>query len=227
MTTRYGGHSAPPYDSLNLGLSTGDRAEAVHANRALLRGSLLLDGKAWSHVQQVHGRRVVEACECDAGSPAADGLWTSEPERVLAIGVADCVPAFLWDERRRGIALVHAGWRGTAAGIVRNAVRALCAAGSRPRDLWLALGPSIGACCYEVGSEVSEVLAESVVPWPNGSTHLDLRRANRLQARECGLADAHMLRDPPCTSCATEVFFSHRKQGPRTGRQWALAWMIA
>jgi YfiH family protein len=227
VTTRRGGHSAPPYDTLNLGLSTGDRVEDVRANRALLRRSLQLDGRSWSQVRQVHGCRVVEARRCDAGPTRADGLWTADPQRVLAVGVADCTPVFIWDARRRAVALVHAGWRGTAAGIVRVAVQALCDAGARRPDLWFALGPSIGACCYEVGPEVREVLPEAVVSSRERGTHVDLRHANRLQALDCGIPEAHLLADPPCTGCTTELFFSHRKQGPRTGRQWALMWMAA
>ena len=227
VSTRSGGVSEPPYAALNLGLSTGDRAAAVRENRDLLRRTLQLDAMSWHLLKQVHGRRVVATGQVGGPAPEADGLWTSEANRVLVVGVADCVPAFIWDSQRCAVALVHAGWRGTAAGIVCAAVEMLRAAGSQPNDLWLALGPSIGACCYEVGGEVCEALPDAVVHTSEGRTHVDLRRANRLQALGCGIPETQMATDPPCTACRTSLFFSHRKQGPKTGRQWALAWMTS
>jgi YfiH family protein len=225
VTTRLGGISPPPYDALNLSQATGDRQQHVESNIALLKRRLGLEEVPWHRLRQVHGDRVLPAGE--EAFPEADGLWTQRPGEVLVVGVADCVPVFLWDARQRRIALVHAGWRGTAAGIVARGVECLCGAGSSPQDLWMAMGPSIGPCCYEVGPDVSRALPEACESTREGTLQGDLRRANRLRAAACGIPSKQILPDPPCTGCDAERFFSHRKLGPRTGRQWALAWMQA
>lgn len=222
VTTRLGGRSAPPYDTLNLGSSTGDDPAHVGANRALLAECLGLADKPWHRLRQVHGTSVLLAGS--ASEPEADGQWTETPGEVLVVGVADCVPVFLWDAARRRLALVHAGWRGTAAEIVARAVEGLVAAGSRPSDLHLAMGPSIGPCCYAVGPEVAGRLPGSLVT-VDGQAHLDLRQANRQIALTSGVRASHIAPDPPCTGCDGIHFYSHRKQGARTGRQWALAWL--
>ena len=222
VTTRLGGTSAPPYDTLNLGSSTGDDPAHVEANRTLLAQSLGLADKPWHRLRQVHGDSVLPAG--GASEPEADGQWTETPGEILVVGVADCVPVFLWDAARRRVALVHAGWRGTAAAIVSRAVEGLAAAGSRPRDLHLAMGPSIGPCCYSVGPEVASRLPAALVSL-DGHTHLDLRQANRQLALTSGVPASQIAPDPPCTGCDSLHFFSHRKQGAHTGRQWALAWL--
>lgn len=226
VTTRLGGCSRPPYDSMNLGRATGDRPEAVAANRARLGQALGLADGTLHVLHQVHGAHMVEASDAIAATPPeADAHWTSEAWRVLVVAVADCVPVFLWDTRRRRLALLHAGWRGTVAGIVRVGVQRLIEQGSSVADLWCAVGPSIGPCCYEVGPEVHEALPDAAVETSAGTTHVDLRRANLAQARAAGIPSHQLVAAPPCTACNTELFFSHRKQGPHTGRQWALAWM--
>ncbi len=222
VTTRLGGMSAPPYDTLNLGLSTGDDPAHVGANRAVLAHSLGLAGKPWHRLRQVHGDTVLRAGS--AAEPEADGQWTETPAEVLVVGVADCVPVFLWDAKERRLALVHAGWRGTAAAIVSRAVECLVDAGSRQSDLHLAMGPSIGPCCYAVGPEVAQRLAAALVTL-DGRAHLDLRQANRQCALMSGVPAHQIAPDPPCTGCDGVRFYSHRKQGARTGRQWALAWL--
>ena len=224
VTTRLGGTSPEPFASLNLGLATGDAPAHVEANRDLVRRTLALESARLHRLRQVHGDQVLRA-GADP-EPAADGLWTETPGEVLVVGVADCVPVFLWDAAGRRLALVHAGWRGTAAGIVRRGIERLCAAGAAAGDLHLAMGPSIGPCCYEVGPEVVAALPNAARTAPAGKTHLDLRDANRAQALALGVPDDQIHATPPCTACDRTHFFSHRKLGPRTGRHWALAWMV-
>ncbi len=232
VTTRRGGRSAAPYDALNLSAATGDRPADVDANRNLLRRALGLERASWHTLHQVHGAAVLEArrprgagADTNAAStPRADGLWTADVGRVLVVGVADCVPVFLWDARERRVALVHAGWRGTAAGIVGVAVRTLRDAGTDPTDVWVAMGPSIGPCCYAVGDEVCGALPDAVVR-VEGETHVDLRAANAQQARTSGVPSEQIHAMAPCTGCTPQLFYSHRKQGAQTGRQWALAWI--
>jgi YfiH family protein len=223
VTTRRGGMSPAPYASLNLGLSSGDRAEHVHANRERLRRGLGLSSAQLHLLQQVHGTSIWEVP--GGATTQGDGLTTRAPGTVLVVGVADCVPAFVWDARRRCISLVHAGWRGTAAGILGLALARLLAEGSRAGDLWVALGPCIGPCCYAVSPEVAARFPAAAVTQRDEQVHLDLRVANRLQALAAGLADEQVQATPPCTGCHPELFFSYRKEAQRTGRMWALLWM--
>ena len=224
VTTRSGGASPPPYAALNLEGSTGDAATNVEANRDLLRRALQLQGLPWFRLRQVHGELVLRAGA--PSPPQADGLWTDLPGEVLVVGVADCVPVFLWDARHRRLALLHAGWRGTAAGIVGRGIETLLQAGSNATDLHLAMGPSIGPCCYAVGPEVTAQLPEALVQQPETpQPHLDLRQANRRRALALGVPATQIFAAPPCTGCDPDRFFSHRKLGPTTGRHWALAWM--
>jgi len=222
VTTRAGGESAAPFASLNLGLSTGDDPNRVHANRDRVRRALGVSDLSLRLLRQVHGDRIWSAQEPDAVE--GDGWWTDRSGVVLVVGVADCAPAFMWDVRRGTLALVHAGWRGTAAGILGAGLALLRGQGSRPGDLRVALGPSIGPCCYPVSAEVAARFPAAVVTLRDAALHLDLRAANRLQAIAAGVAPEHIHAAPPCTGCESETFFSHRKHGPRSGRMWALMW---
>ena len=221
VTTRAGGNSVGPYSSLNLSLSTGDAPEAVAANRERLRSTLGLD--AFHVLRQVHAADVVR-CTPGAEPAPADGQWTDRRGEALVIGVADCAPVFVWDVRDRRVALVHAGWRGTAAGVLQSGVTALRQAGSRASDLRVAIGPCIGPCCYEVGDDVAARLPGAIRQNAAGKRVLDLRAANAAQAVQAGIDPAHVLDAPPCTSCEAQRFYSHRRDGNRTGRMWALAW---
>ncbi|MDR7420590.1 MAG: peptidoglycan editing factor PgeF [Armatimonadota bacterium] len=232
FTTRVGGVSAPPFDTLNLGRAVGDAREAVVENRRRALGAL--DRPLADHVEasQVHGAAaaVVGAADRGAKIPSVDILATRDPSVVLAMHCADCVPVLLADPARRAVAAVHTGWRGTAVGAAAAAVRAMVEAfACRPRDLLAAIGPAIGPCCYEVDTPVREGFARW--PWreavfaPRGPDRwvLDLWEANRRQVIEAGVRPEAVTTSALCTSCLAEVFFSHRRDG-RTGR---MAGMIA
>jgi YfiH family protein len=204
FTTRLGGVSSAPYDEMNLSFRVGDDEGSARTNREIAR---------WSVVRQVHGVDVVPA-QAPGSLPTADGQWTEDPARTLAVLGADCVPVLLVGDRR--VAVVHAGWRGLVAGVIERAVDAM---GGQPAIYG---GPSIGPCCYEVGADVSAsfttrfgagVMAEGV--------RLDLWAAAKEAALSAGAASfaaAHI-----CTSCHPHFFFSHRRDGGRTGRQALLA----
>jgi YfiH family protein len=220
VSSRLGGVSAPPFGSLNLGRVPGDDPRAVGENRARLASALGLAPGPCLAPRQVHGDRVVAV---QGGSPhpgEADGLATTSPGLALVILVADCVPVFVADPRLRAAALVHAGWRGTAAGIARRAVETLAEAfGSEPSDLWAAVGPSIGPCCYEVdGPVMARFDPEVLQPGRPGHAHLDLWEANRRQLVAAGLRGDRIAVAALCTACHTDRLFSHRAERGRTGR---------
>ncbi|HVL80886.1 MAG TPA: polyphenol oxidase family protein [Actinomycetota bacterium] len=217
FTTRRGGLSSGPLSSLNLSWRMEEELDGIRpdeklvGNRDLVSDALGTSG-TWRRVRQVHGAAAVEASR--SRRHEADALWTSHPDRPIAILVADCVPIFLGAPGR--IAAVHAGWRGLVAGVVGNAVEAM---GGAQEAL---AGPAIGPCCFEVGPEVVEAFTQRFGPAPvTDERHVDLWTAAELAARQAGVASFHAAR--LCTSCHPELFFSHRRDAGRTGRQALVA----
>jgi YfiH family protein len=177
------------------------------------RGRLLL-------MKQVHGARVVEA-PWDA-SPEADAAVAVAPGHLLGVETADCLPILLVDPRSRAVAVAHAGWRGTAALVVRHALEALAARGSRPEELLVALGPGIGPCCYEVGDELRAAFGPGAeaffLPGRNGRPHLDVRAANVRQLLDAGVRPDAIFHVPDCTRCRSDLYHSYRRDGKGAGR---------
>ena len=171
-------------------------------------------------LQQVHGTKVASAPF--EGRPEGDAATAAVSGVLLGIETADCLPVLLVDPDRRVVAAVHAGWRGTALGVASAAALALRAMGSRPERVLAALGPGIGPCCYEVGDELREAfgpLAEAAFrPGPRGRPHLDVRAANVRQLLDAGLRAERLHHVRDCTSCAPELYHSHRRDGPGAGR---------
>ena len=173
--------------------------------------------------RQVHGTRVVTA-EPHMEAPEADGLVTARTGFLVGVLTADCAPVLLVDRRRRVAAAVHAGWRGTAAGVLEAAVAHLGAAfGAPPDDLEAVIGPAIAGCCYHVGPEVREAFrartgSTTAPAWStrDGRLHLDLRVAARLLLSAMRVATPEVA--GPCTACAPG-YHSYRRDGARTGRQ--------
>jgi YfiH family protein len=232
FTTRLGGVSAPPFDTLNLGGKWGDDPARVAENRRRLEQAA---GGPITFARQVHGAAVVRVRAGEApaavGAREADALCTDAPGVRLGIYVADCIPAVLADPRRGVFAAAHAGWRGTVAGVLPATVRALRDEfGSRPEDLRVALGPAIGACCFEVGPEVvaafealiPDARARGVVlPSPRGApgkSNVDLKRANRMLLEAAGVAPEAIDARPDCTHHERARFFSFRRDGGATGQ---------
>jgi YfiH family protein len=195
------------------------RPETREEARARLAETLCAAGRLL-FLKQVHGSRVVEA-PWD-GTPEADSGMASRPGFIVGVETADCLPVLLVDPVARRVAAVHAGWRGTAAGVGARAVEALRRAGSRPEDLLGALGPAIGACCYEVGEELREAFGERGSDFfrsgPRGRPHLDVRAANRRQLVESGVSSAHIADVDECTYCRPDLYHSYRRTGPGAGR---------
>lgn len=228
FTTRAGGSSAGAFATLNLGGRWGDADAAVAENRRRVQRAA---GGPIAIATQVHGVAVTRV-RADDGIEAvvrrtADGLCTDVPGAPIGVYVADCIPVLLADLRTGAVAAVHAGWRGSVAGVVPAAVARMAAEfGTRPGDLRVALGPAIGPCCFEVGEEVVDAVA-TVLPdavaarvvLPGGrKPHVDLKRLNRLLLERAGISPAHVDAGPECTSCDGVRFFSYRRDGGRTGQ---------
>lgn len=230
FTTRTGGYSQGPYASLNLGRGVEDDPAALTRNRVLVLHALDLASRLQVEALQVHGAVVAVVGAADAGQPVdgVDGLVTTDPAVVLAVHAADCAPLLLADPRHRIVAAVHAGWRGTAAGIAVEAVTVMVDRfDCRPEDLLVAIGPAIGPCHYEVDEPVMDLMRRW--PWwegvatPNGRGRwqLDLQAANRRQLVDAGVQTDRIRVNDLCTYHRPDLFFSHRRDRV-TGRMAAL-----
>lgn len=197
--------------------------ERVEGTRAAARSAAQATFQAAGDVfflRQVHGCAV--ATPPWSEPPDADASVTDRPGSLLAIETADCLPILIVDPKNLRVAAAHAGWRGTAAGIAQAAVCSLVAAGSDPEQLVAALGPAIGSCCYEVGSDVEEAFGEAgarfFTPALTGKRHLDVAAANRAQLEEMGLRTTAIDQVDLCTRCREDLFFSYRRDGANAGR---------
>jgi polyphenol oxidase len=216
FSTREGGVSEGVYASLNLGRMTEDEPERVEENRRRLCAEVGADPELLTLNRQRHSATVHRAHPGRRGEPG-DGLWTDEPGVPMLKLTADCVPiAIARAEGRPALALLHVGWRGLAEGIVAAGAAAL-----GEGRLAAAVGPAIGPCCYEVGPEVAGLFDDLVVR--NG--RLDLWAASERALRAAGVQDVE--RVDLCTSCNPELFFSHRRDAGRTGRQGVIGLVVA
>lgn len=224
FTSRQGGVSAPPFATLNLGLGLGDRDANVAENLGRLVAALGHAGVVAS-ARQVHGARVVRVGGASGQSvPDADGLVSTEPGVALLLRFADCVPVFLVAPGPRpAVALVHAGWRGLAAGVVEAGVGAVCeASGAQPSALLGAIGPAIGPS-YEVDAPVLDALRAryaGAAAWWGEDRVLDMTRAVREALTLHGIERTHLVETTERTE--SPAFFSHRASGGRTGRMAAV-----
>jgi len=222
FTTRAGGVSAAPWDALNLGGAVGDAPADVAENWRRLEAAT---GLGFARVRQVHGARAVRLDAACAPGEEADAVVSRARGVAAAVAVADCVPVLLADPDSGAVAAVHAGWRGTLAGAAEAGVRALeREAGASPARLLAAVGPSIGPCCYEISPELAARFAEALggeLVHERPSPHLDLWGSNRRVLERAGLRADRIEVLGRCTACERELFFSHRRDAGRTGRQVA------
>jgi YfiH family protein len=220
FTTRAGGASPSPWDTLNLGGGIGDEPLLVDENWHRLEAAT---GLGFARVRQVHGTRVVRVAAATAPAEEADGVVSVARGVAACVSVADCVPVLLADPEGRAVAAIHAGWRGTIELAAAEGVRALGREGAEPGRLVAAIGPSIGPCCYEVSPELAERFRRrfgpEVVRGAPGAPRLDLWRANLLALEEAGVGAERVDVLRRCTACERETFFSHRRDAGRTGRQ--------
>ena len=237
FSTRLGGVSPAPWDSLNLGATRGDDAGNVAENFRRFRAAIGAPGGALVQNHQVHGTLVRSVTDEDGERPEsaptvdADGLVTDEPGVTLTVFSADCLPILFYDPVRQCIAAVHAGWRGTAAGIAASAVEAMTGRyGCRPEDILAAIGPGISVCCFETTGDVPAALRahlgqkaeRCITDHQNGKFHVDLKLANRIWLEASGIRPEHIALCQACTACDREEFWSHRLLGKNRGSMAAM-----
>jgi YfiH family protein len=222
FTTRRGGVSAAPFDTLNLGVLTDDPRAAVDANRDRLAAAIGIARERTLQGLQVHGTGVRRARELPPPGTElekADGQATALQDVAAVVLTADCLAVAIVGAQ--AIAILHAGWRGLAGGVLAEGVRALRELGA-DGELRAAIGPGAGVCCYETGPEVHAAFA-SYGPGARRGEHADLKFVARAQLERSGVAEVHDV--GLCTMCTPrDLFFSHRRDGGRTGRQAAVVW---
>jgi len=270
FSTRRAGPSRRPSADLNLGFTKGELRARVWKNRDLFLRQLGVGDFALAAVRQVHSAALYQVGRTTCGGlefrlagnppserpglaqPEGDGLLTDQAGILLSVRTADCLPVLLADPKHRAVAAVHAGWRGALARIVEKAVGEMRRVyGSEPQSLLAVLGPSIRACCYEVGEEVedafqrrfpnadqlfrapaphhhyhSQSLANTISPGHNTASkppiYLDLVAVAQAQLHSAGLAPHHVAVSDFCTACQPDLFYSYRREGNSTGRMLAV-----
>lgn len=221
--TRKGGTSPPPFDSLNLSISPGDLEEHVSKNGQLVAASFGLGANHLILLHQIHGDRILILRQPpDQPSPNLkyDAVVTDSLNRFPGIKTADCLPILIVDRVKKVIGAIHAGREGTALHITRKVLtRMEMEWGCSPRDLLVALGPSIGRCCYEIDAKV---FLQEWGPFStsrgNGKWKIDLPAINIAQIKEAGVHEDQIFWIDLCTRCHPDLFFSYRREG-QTGRQ--------
>lgn len=225
-TTRLGGVSHPPFYSMNLGLHVGDEPVAVLENRSRLASNFFLPDKpVW--LNQTHSTHVMSVGSEDVATCEADGTFTCVTEKVLAVLTADCLPIVIASADGKKLAVLHAGWRGLANGIVSNAIKLF---GSDVR-LYAWLGPAIGATVFEVGDDVRDAFLR--IHEDNHEHFANTAKPGKYMADLYALARAELVRygcdnisgGDYCTYTQPEMFHSFRRDGVRTGRMATLAWI--
>lgn len=230
--TRRGGVSEDDYDSLNISFKEGDFESKVLQNWHRLAMAFAIPMDQFLTLNQVHGNDIFFIKPFGDYYSASevlnyDAIVTSRTNLAVCIKTADCVPVFIVDRKKKIIAVVHAGWKGTALEITAKVVRLLQEKyGSSPQDVLTAIGPSIGQCCFEVDSAAANAFSEQknneAFLFPGARPNkwmLDLAEANRRQILNCGIPEVNIDVSDLCTSCRQDLFFSHRGSGGITGRQ--------
>lgn len=221
VSTRHGGVSGPPYDTLNVGRHVGDDPSCVEENRRRFCAALDVDPAWLTTAGQVHGS-TVRVVDAPRHEPFCDGLVTDTPGLLLAIATADCAAVLLADPVNQVAGACHAGWRGTVARIVPDTVTTMERLGAAPGRIHAHVGPCISRDAFEVGPEVAAHFEDAVVyecdQWPR--PHVDLKAVLRRQLKEAGLAAQAIEISERCTVSETDTFFSHRASGGTTGRMF-------
>ena len=226
FTSRAGGVSASPYETLNMGGSVGDEPSAVTANRRRVAAAGGLQPEQLSFMHQVHGPAVSYVAAAPPGQlPEVDAMFTDVPGRALVVLVADCAPVLLADPEARIVGAAHAGREGTAAGVITELVTAMSASGADPARVHAVIGPHICGSCYEVPAQlrarVADKVPEAACVTRAGTPGIDIGAGIAAQLARAGVRA--VAADPRCTAETPELY-SYRRDG-RTGRFAGLVWL--
>ncbi len=217
FSTRQGGISPEPFNSLNLG-GTEDLPENIEENRRRALKDLGIEIQQVSYLNQVHSNYV---CKAFPGKQTGDALVTNEHNIALAVGAADCYPVLFYEEKNKVIGAAHCGWKGTLSRIVKNTIEEMVKLGAEKQHIKIAIGQGICAENYEVSHEVIQQFKDEGFPeicWNN--RRLDLLKANQFVAEESGVLKENIW---SMNRCTTEPdFFSYRRDHGKTGRMWAV-----
>jgi polyphenol oxidase len=226
MSTRQGSEGESPF-GMNLSFNVGDVPDRVERNRRAFFGSLGIELKELAIPGQVHSAQVQLVHEPGLYK-ACDALVTRTPRVFLCVTVADCLPILMFDPEHLAVAGVHAGWRGTAAEIVRSAVQTMQDHfRTDPRQLVVFIGPGAGSCCYEIGDEVADRIDAQFVVHRGSSSFADLKAANSAQLQSSGVLASNIEVHPSCTISEADRFHSYRRDRDRSGRMMAVVGLSA
>ena len=236
FSTRLGGVSPAPWDSLNLGVGRGDTMENVQENYRRFCAVLGMDDRRAVLSKQIHEDVVRHVTEADAGKglyrdrdySSVDGMVTNVPHLPLVVFSADCNVILLYDPVQRAIGACHAGWRGTALGIAKKTAQEMVRLfGCNPANIRAAIGPAIGQCCFETDEDVPAALRDALgaevepyITWNGTKYHIDLKAVNALWLRKAGVETIDIC--DHCTACRPDLYWSHRKMGNARGAQIAM-----
>ncbi len=223
FSLRNGGISPAPFDSLNFGSGLGDAESNITCNLKRFIASTRLPGIPHQAIQTHQTGTLWCKGSGQTHNTAADILLSDQSDTPLAVRTADCLPVLLADPESGISAAVHAGWRGTSAGVVKQAIQSMTEHGAKPEHILACLGPCIGSCCFNIGEEAASALknsAESAHDFVHNSA--DLRQINRLQLLQQGLSERNIELIEACNACDTKHFFSFRRDAGQTGRHLAI-----
>ncbi|MCG3174044.1 MAG: Polyphenol oxidase [Myxococcota bacterium] len=228
FSTRVGGVSPPPWNSLNLGFGVEDAPDHVAENHRRFAAAIGMDARNIRTILQVHSNRPhmldTQSPLLRASGPRdtrgieGDAIVVARPGVFVGVRTADCVPILLADPEARVAAAVHAGWRGTAAGVLARAIQMMTAAGAEAPRIAACMGPAISKDSFQVGQDVASALPAFTTPHPDGSWRCDLQAANRAQLLEAGVRAENIESIHMDTWSRPDLFFSHRRDRGRTGR---------
>jgi YfiH family protein len=225
VTTRGGGASGPPFESLNLGGTLGDRPRTIARNRSLLLAALGISPRRLARTGQIHGAEIAVVTR-GGHYPGVDGFVTRRRGLALAISTADCYPVIIYSPPERTLAALHVGRRGAERGIVGRALDLMRReAGIDPTYAVAAVGPGVCGSCYTVSREDARRFPRGARRLEDGVWHLDLAAFIARDLERGGLARRNILSSGLCTCCEPALFYSHRRDRGVTGRHWTLAMM--
>jgi len=226
-TTRTGGTSPPPFNSLNLSTWVGDRKINVLKNKQILSQALDIDLKRIAIGEQVHSSKVREISKPGIYSKT-DGLVTREENLHLVVSTADCFPLVLYSPPERVLSNLHVGSKGLAEGIVENGLNILIKEFKVDTSNIVAIiGPGICKKCYRVDKNLIQKFPPKTVISINGRTHLDIEKAIKIKLKSFGIRSHNIYSSQICTSCNEELFFSYRRDSGKTGRHWTIATIVS